>query len=273
MDNNPNAAGPEEVLYEENGAVATITLNRPERLNSLNADLARMLLGAINLATMSDEVRLIVLKGSGTCFMAGGDLYEFSTALETSQQAQEHWFGNLIDDAHAAIRAIKESPKPFIACIRGPVAGFGIGLVAACDLALASDGASFKLAYSLINATPDGGATYALPRLLGIKRALELTWMSAPIGAGEAASLGIINRAVRDDELEFELQSLILGLLKVSPSVIARTKFLIRDSYEANLPDQLEAEKFAFIECAKRVEFAQSVRDFLARKTFFGSKR
>lgn len=254
------------VTYKEADGIATITLNRPSRLNALDDDVARGLADAAYRAAASAAVRVIVVEAAGSSFMAGGDLQYFQQALDLPAEQRDAAFNELIDDAHSAIRTLRNARQPVIASIRGAVAGFGIGLVAACDLALAAENAFFKLAYSLIGATPDGGATYALPQTLGHKRAFELVALSDKIDAQRALQLGLVNWVVPESRIEAETLMVAQRLMQASERAINNSKRLLEQGAWSPLDEQLDAEKQAFVDGAASRDFAEGVSAFLQRR-------
>ena len=259
-------SGETTVLYEANNAAVTLVLNRPSQMNALNRLLAKQLRESAQRAVDDDEARVIVIQGAGSNFMAGGDLREFQDSLMLDPSARDAAFGGLIDDAHSAIRILRSAGKPVVASVRGAVAGFGIGLLAACDLAICSDDAFFKLAYSQIGATPDGGATYALPRMAGEKRAMELTMLSDRIDPATAQSIGLVNKMVPAATLNDEISELVRRLANLPPGALAKTKILVQRGNTARLDDQLELERRTFIDCAGSPDFREGVTAFLDRR-------
>ena len=149
------------VNYELDGGVAILTLNRPESLNAVNPDMVAGLLAASALAADDPVARAVVVRGAGKSFMAGGDLRWFREQLALPVAQRQSGFAELIAGVHAAIVNFKRMDKPLIAAVHGAVAGFGLSLMLAADLALATDDAYFTLAYSNIALSPDGGATWS----------------------------------------------------------------------------------------------------------------
>jgi 2-(1,2-epoxy-1,2-dihydrophenyl)acetyl-CoA isomerase len=255
------------VIYEQEDGVVTLTLNRPRQLNALNSALARQLAECVQRAETEADTRVIVIKGAGSHFMAGGDLQEFRLASALPAASRDSAFGALIDDAHAAIRALHACSACVVGSVRGAVAGFGIGLLAACDLALCADDAFFKLAYSQIGASPDGAATYAMPRWLGHKQAMELTLLSERFDASTAERLGLVNKVLPADSLDEELRKLVKRLTELPTLAVSKSKSLIRQGVVASLDEQLDAERQAFIQCAGTPDFTEGVSAFLERRT------
>lgn len=162
------------VRYDVRDSVAILTLNRPESLNALNLAMIAALRETTARAAFDPAVRAVVVCGAGEHFMAGGDLKWFREQLALPPAERQPAFEQVIGDVHASILNLKGMRKPVIAAVQGAVAGFGLSLMLAADLALAADNAYFTLAYSNIALSPDGGATFSLPRQVGLKQAMEI---------------------------------------------------------------------------------------------------
>lgn len=260
------------VEYALRGKTVTLTLNRPGQMNALNRELARQLSETARRAACEPNARVIVIQGAGSSFMAGGDLREFRDTLSHLGPVRDASFGALIDDAHSAIRTLRSCDRPVVACVRGAVAGFGIGLLAACDFAVCSEDAVFKLAYSHIGASPDGGATYALARLAGQKQAMELTMLSDRFDALTAQRIGLVNKVVPGELLDQQIEELVNRLAELPTLALAKTKALIHKAAAVHIDEQLDEERRAFIDCAGTPDFEEGVAAFLERRApRFGS--
>ncbi len=177
------------VLTSTAGGVITITMNRPKALNALNRELTLALRDAVFAAEQDQSVRCVVIRG-GEHFMAGGDLKYFHESVgKVSPTGLKVRFEGFIQEVHAMIIALRRMPKPVLASVSGAAAGFGLSLVMACDLAIAADTAYFTLAYSAIGVSPDGGSTFALPRLVGLKKAMEIALLAERFDAATAERL------------------------------------------------------------------------------------
>lgn len=255
------------LLYAVEGAVATITLNRPQVLNALDEPMIMRLREACEQARGDSSVRAIVLAGNGPAFMAGGDVTLFHAHLSRLPQIVER----LARELHFAILALRRAPKPVIAAVHGACAGAGVSLVAAADLAIAADDAQFMLAYSKLGTSPDGGSTYFLPRLLGSRKALELMLLSEAFDAATALSFGLVNRVVPSSDLAAGTHALAHRLAQGPTFAYAQTKRLVESSFEHSIETQLEAETQAFARCAGTADLAEGVRAFVGkRKPAFG---
>jgi 2-(1,2-epoxy-1,2-dihydrophenyl)acetyl-CoA isomerase len=254
------------VLVSAQEGVTTLTLNRPRALNALNRELTLALREAVFAAEHDPQVRCLVIRG-GEHFMAGGDLKHFGELIATrSSEEIRVQFEGFIHEVHALVLSLRRMPKPVVASVGGAAAGFGMSLMMACDLALAADNAYFTLAYSLIGATPDGGSTYALPRIVGQKKAMEIALLGDRFDAATAERLGLVNRVVPAASLEAETQKLAARLAAGPAAVYGRTKALVNRSLEHSLESQLQREAEAFAQSAAEPDFAEGLRAFLEKR-------
>lgn len=256
------------VLVDISGGVATITLNRPAVLNALNNAMATELASA--LAGLKDDpaVRVIVIEGAGDGFMAGGDVGFFHRQL--TENADTCGFRStvtdMIDTAQRIALAISTIPKPVIASVHGACAGYGLSLMLACDLAVVADNAKFTLAYIHLGTTPDGGASFQLPRVVGRKRAAEIALLGDRFGAVEAERWGMVNRVVPVGELKAATAKLAARLAAGPGLAYGRTKSLLALADGNSLEEQLAAEKIAFADSALTDDFAAGVSAFIDKK-------
>lgn len=254
------------ILSDTAGGVTTLTLNRPKALNALNRELTLALREAVCAAEHSSDVRCLVIRG-GEHFMAGGDLRWFAEQIkDRSEHERKLMFLEFIDEVHGLIISLRRMPKPVLASVSGAAAGFGLSLVLACDMALAADSAYFTLAYSLIGASPDGGSTFALPRVVGSKKAMEIALLGERFDAAAAERLGIVNRVVPAAALQGETARLAQRLAAGPTAVYARTKALLNGSLGASLETQLQREADAFAQCAAEPNFAEGLAAFLEKR-------
>jgi len=262
------------IVLTRDGDIATLTLCRPDAMNTLNREMIDSLVAHSAAVAADGSVRCVVIAGAGAHFMAGGDLREFAGQLTQPASERERYFTAMVEYVHTAIENIQRMPHPVIAQVQGAVAGFGLSLMCACDLAIASESAYFTSAYRNIGLTPDGGATYSLPRLVGTRKAMEIVLLGERFDAQEGLRLGLVNRVVREGELASTVQSWAHKLAS-GPVLAARNaKRLIHASSEATLATQLQAEAISFGRCAATNDFSEGLQSFLAKRVpRFGKDR
>ena len=225
-----------EVLYEVSDHVATITLNAPERMNTISGPMLAALSEHLLAADRDRDVRCIVLTGSGRAFCAGQDLAERDQpdAAPLDVELRERY--------NPIIRAIRSMGQPVIAAVNGVAAGAGASLAFACDLRICAEEARFVLAFGRIGLVPDSGATWFLPRLVGPAKAAELALAGDMLDAGEALRLGLVSRVVPGDQLLIEARALADRLAEAAPIALALTKAALQRSATLTLDEALDGE-------------------------------
>jgi 2-(1,2-epoxy-1,2-dihydrophenyl)acetyl-CoA isomerase len=220
------------------------------------------------MARVEDDpaVRCVVLRGAGDHFMAGGDIKGFHGRLTETPAARSAHFRDKIHSLHPAIVRMRRMPKPVIASLRGAAAGFGLSLALAADLAIAAEDAYFTLAYCLIGTSPDGGSSYHLPRLVGLRKAMEIALLGERFNAEAAHALGLVNWVVPGAELEVETAKLAGRLASGPGHALGETKALLNASFDNALPAQLALEAESFARCAATQDFAEGVTAFLEKR-------
>lgn len=256
----------DSIQLDIDGAVATVILNRPQSLNALDPDMSRRLRDVTEKLETDATIRVVVLRGAGAHFMAGGDVKWFQTVLDNPADQRRHILERLIAEVHASVIRLRRMAKPVVASVQGAVVGFGMSLMSACDFAIAADNSYFSLAYCRIGATPDGGATYALPRLVGIKQAMAIALLGDRLDARRAQELGLINRVVPLAELAAETQIIVARLARGPTAAYGRTKRLINESFEHSLSEQLLAELGCFADSTATADFAEGVNAFVDKR-------
>ncbi len=254
------------VLVAQSGPIATVTLNRPASLNALDHAMTEGLLDIFTRLETDSAVRVVLLKGAGEHFMAGGDLKSFAQSLGLEPAERRRRFEHFIHQMHPLVVTLRRMPQPVIASIRGAAAGFGLSLVMATDLAIAAEDAYFTLAYSLIGTSPDGSGTYHLPRLVGQKKAMEIALLGERFDAKTALALGLVNRVVPGAELESATTALAERLAAGPAHAYGNTKRLINRSLGSTLEAQLQAEAESFADCAATSDFAEGIRAFIEKR-------
>jgi 2-(1,2-epoxy-1,2-dihydrophenyl)acetyl-CoA isomerase len=251
-------------LEMREGAVAVITLNRPEALNALTVEMARELMSAIGEARRRGA-RGLVLTGAGRAFCAGGDLREMRKVAEKEGRI-EAFFDEPLGLLNECVLLLQQVPLPVIAAVNGVASGGGCNLALACDIVIAAESARFNQAFVKVGLSPDCGGTYVLPRLVGLRRAAELLMTGEQVDARSAVELGMINRAVADDQLMGAALALATQLAQAPTAAIAKTKRLLAESATNNLAAQLELEREAQIESGKTRDFLEGVAAFIEKR-------
>jgi len=260
------------LLVQREGRVATLTLNRPDALNTLDFALMDALVEAAAEVAGDDTLRVVVLRGAGRHFMAGGDLRTFAAELAKPPGERNTDFRRRIGRLHSAIEHFHRMPHPVVAQVHGAVAGFGLSLMNACDLVIASDDAYFASAYGNIALTPDGGGSWSLPRSVGMLRAMEILLLGERFDAQRALELGLVNRVVPAAELESAVAAVVNSLATGPVLAIRNAKRLLRESLGRTLSEQLDAEAVSFGACAGTDYFVEGIAAFLdKRQPRFGS--
>lgn len=254
------------LLLDIEDGVATLTLNRPDALNALNADMIVALGDTVPRLETDPAVRCVVLRGAGEHFMAGGDLKEFHAHLEQPAEDRRRRFEAMIHRLHPTIISLRRMPKPVVASLRGAAAGFGLSLGLAADLAIAAEDAYFTLAYCLIGTSPDGGGSFHLPRIVGLRKAMEIALLGDRFDAGAAKDLGIVNWVVPAAALDEETAKLARRLAAGPVRALANTKRLLNRSLDSPLEAQLQAEAESFADCAATPDFAEGIAAFVEKR-------
>lgn len=259
------------VTHSRSGAVLTLRLNRPEKLNALNDEMTAALIAGIESAATDASVRVVVLSGTGRGFSAGQDLEAFVKMKHapTPVSVADH----LRHGYNVIARRIREIEKPFVASLNGVAAGVGLSIALCCDLRIAAEDTHLTLGFSKIGLIPDGGGSMMLPALVGFGRALELAWTSDRVGAHQAFALGLVNRVVPTESLVEETEAYAARFAEMSPIAIGLTK---RAFNRAAIPDfaaWLEEEAVLQEEAASGPDLLEGVRSFLEkRKPAFASR-
>lgn len=247
-----------EVLTERDGAVLTITLNRPDVFNAFNAALHAALQAALEEAAAPD-VRTVVITGAGRGFCAGQDLKEFQEMPESIQERLERTY-------HPNIRVIRGLEKPVIASVNGPCAGAGLSLAAACDIRIGADAATFVPGFIGIGLVPDSGGSWFLHRLLGFARAFEWMTSNRKLTAAEAHAWGLVSEVVEGDGLAARTAELAGFYAGLPTRGIGLTKQLFEHAFDASLEEQLALEAELQQEATGTADFAEGVQAFLEKR-------
>lgn len=261
------------VLLGRAGTIATLTLNRPDALNALDFAMIDALVARTAELAADDGVHVVILRGAGKHFMAGGDIRVFAESLQQPGAQRAAQFQAMADRIHAAIETIARMPQPVIARVQGAVAGFGLSLMNACDLVFAADDAYFASAYLALGVTPDGGGTYWLPRVVGSRKAAEIMMLGERLDARAALDAGLVNRVLPAADLDDAVARAAERLARGPQHAVRGVKRLLRRSPGATMSSQLAAEAVSFGACAGMDDFTEGVRAFLEKRpASFGRK-
>ncbi len=224
--------------YEVQDGLATITLDRPEKMNALTPEMRQALGDHFETAARDPEVRAVLLTAAGKAFCASGDVGRMGDFTPTTAR-------DLLRLAHRMVRNLANIDKPVVASVRGAVAGIGWSMAMACDAVIASDTARFTQVFRHVGVAPDGGAIYFLTQHLGLLRAKELTMSGRRVDAQEALALGLVNRVVPDDELDATARAYAQELASGPTFAYSTAKKLYKQIYQPTLEAYLDAELWA----------------------------
>ncbi len=255
-----------DLLVEKNNSIATLTFNRPDARNALSNDMRFDLRDALAELEHDDDTRCIVMQGAGDHFMAGGDVKRMAEYIDKPAAEIRASFTQRIHDLHPIMFTMRRMPKPIIASVAGAAAGAGVSMALACDLVIAADSAFFTLAYVHIGTTPDGSASFNLPRAVGIKKAMEIALLGDRFDAKAAQDMGMINFVVPAADLKSETEKLATRLAGGPTHVYGNTKRLLYRSLENVWESQLQLEGETFADCAAREDFREGVTAFAEKR-------
>lgn len=253
----------QSLILERKDSVATITLNRPDAFNALNLALGRDLFHAAIEVDEDPEVRCVVVTGTGKAFCAGGDVKDFVDNLPR--------VGALVKELttylHGAVSRFCRTDKPVIMAINGVAAGGGLSLALSGDLVVATESARFTMAYSKIAATPDGSSSYFLPRLIGMRRTMELYFTNRVLTAREAFEWGLVTRVVPDTEFKTAVATLAREMAQGPSRAYGGAKRLFHESTWTSLETQMELEAQAIANSGRTEDFRAGVTAFAEKKS------
>ena len=247
------------LLLERAGTIATLRFNRPGALNAIDVPMATALRDAVRAIAEDTSVRCVVLRGEGKGFMAGGDLA--TLRADPVQGARD-----LLEPLNEAVALLAQLNAPVIAQVHGVAAGAGLSLMLQADFVLAAEGTRFNLAYINLGTSCDVGASWALPRLVGLRRALEIAMLGDTYTAQDAERLGLVNRVVPAAELDAAVQELAQRLASGPTLAYGHMRRLMRNAFDHDLPTQLAAEGDAFVACAHTADLPEGIEAFHAKR-------
>jgi len=251
------------VLLGVTDGVARITLNRPERGNALNQPMADAFLDAALRCANDPEVRCVVLTGAGKMFCVGGDVADFAG----NSASIAAFLGRLAGTLHQAMTILASMKKPMICLVNGPAAGAGLSMAISGDIVLAAPSAHFTAAYLGIGLTPDGGMTWLLPRLVGMRLAQDIILTNRRVDAVEAAAIGLVTRVVEEAALERDGADLAGRLASGAVASMGAVRKLLHESFASGLASQMDRELSSIAIAGESAEGREGVSAFLERRS------
>ncbi len=261
------ASAPPELKTMEleiEGEIGTLTLSRPDALNAMDPEMIDEL--SVIAAWLADRapLRALILTGAGRAFCAGGDVNWFKRGLDDDSIDLPSNVRRGADVLHQGIIDFRRIPYPVIAAVNGPAAGAGMSLALVCDTRIASEEAFFAVAYGRIGASPDGGMTYFLPRILGPSRAIELMLNDPNLSAQDALAAGLVAKVVPADQLMDEARAKATKLAAMAPHYVRMAKRLVAQSLDDTLADHLQLERHGIADSMATEDLQNGIRAFLA---------
>lgn len=262
MSKAPTPLAESSLLFTRENGIARLTLNRPRAGNSIDVKLSRALMEAAIECDEDDGIRCVLMTGAGQLFCAGGDIGGFAAAGDKIPALLKE----LTAYIHSAVSRFSRMGKPMVTAVNGPAAGAGFNLSLLGDIVLAAQSAHFTVAYTAIGMTPDGGTTWLLPRLVGLRRAQEWALTNKRISAAEALEAGLITRVVDDTALAEEATQIATQLAGAAVRAIGRTRNLLLDSFDHSLEQHLEQEARNIAAAGRDAEGQEGIAAFLAKR-------
>jgi 2-(1,2-epoxy-1,2-dihydrophenyl)acetyl-CoA isomerase len=248
------------IFFEIKNSVAYITLNRPEKFNSFNREMALRLQAHLDECASLHDVRCVYITGAGKAFCAGQDISELvgDEKIEIKQILSEHY--------NPIVKRIRNLPKPVVAAVNGVAAGAGANIALCCDVVVATASASFIQAFSKIGLIPDSGGTFTLPRLIGWQRASALMMTGDKVTASDALQMGMLYKVFADDVFETESKTIAATLSQMPTKGLAFTKHALNHSFHNNWEDQLLLEDEYQQKAAATEDYAEGIAAFLEKR-------
>lgn len=255
------------IRIEIDGEIGTLTLDRPDAFNAMSPEMIGEMIVAFGWLADQAPLRGLIVTGSGKAFCAGGDVTWFRKGVESDEIDLPSDVRRGAEALHQAIIDLRRIPYPVVAAINGPAAGAGFSLALACDMRISSSAAFFAPAYGRIGASPDGGMTYFLPRVVGPSKALELLLEDPNLSAADAKELGLVREVVEPDELMASAQALAGELAKKAPHYVRMAKLLCGVSIENSINDHLQLERHGIADSMATEDLRNGVETFFSGGT------
>jgi 2-(1,2-epoxy-1,2-dihydrophenyl)acetyl-CoA isomerase len=259
-----DAAGPlRTVLLDFEGGVATLRLNRPDKGNAIDENMAADIAEAATQIAERSDIRAVLIAGNGPNFTVGGDLGLFAG---TAREQLPNRLRRMIDSYHLAIERLTSIDAPVVAAVRGGAGGGGLGLLYAADIVVAADDARFALGYGALGLTADGGNTWFLPRVVGMRRAQELFLLNRRLTAQEALEFGLVSRLAPSDGVESEAVAIAAKLAAGPTRAFGAVRRMLKQSFETGLSDQLDAEKESIVAASGTDDAREGIAAFIDKR-------
>jgi 2-(1,2-epoxy-1,2-dihydrophenyl)acetyl-CoA isomerase len=250
------------IITQQDGNILQITLNRPEAYNALNLDMMKMLGEALSSAATDNSVKGILITGQGKAFCAGGDLKWISQQSDSAGSV----LYRLAPQFHLSIIEIRRMEKPVVAAINGIAAGGGFSLALACDFRVIGESTTLRQAYTSSGLSIDGGGSFALPRLVGLARAMEIMAFDRPISSAQALEWGLVTEVVANEEVVSATLAMLNDLTKTALHSFAWSKKLMNDSFNNTLETQLELERQGISDCGAHPDGQEGIKAFVEKR-------
>ena len=266
VDAMPAKAATDEVLYEVSDAIATLTLNRPERLNTISGPMLARLTQLLIKANEDPEVRVIVLTGTGRAFCAGLDLVDATQGSGIGSDKQVATVSVNLDLRNTPPTVLFASDKPTICSLNGSAAGYGLDTAMGCDIRIAGESAKMAAAFVKRGVVPESGGTWILPRLLGWSKAAELIFTGRTLSARESLELGLVNHVVPDAELAAKTREIALEMAANAPLAVQSAKRLMRMGLTETFNDHVHHVYLQFLQLIRTSDFREGMTSFLEKR-------
>jgi 2-(1,2-epoxy-1,2-dihydrophenyl)acetyl-CoA isomerase len=252
----------DSILTRQHGKILEITLNRPDAYNALNLDMMTRLAESLSMAATDASIQGVLITGKGKAFCSGGDLKWISQQKEAAGAVLHR----LAPQFHLSILEIRRMDKPIVAALNGIAAGGGFSLALACDFRVMGESATLRQAYTSSGLSIDGGGSFALPRLVGLARAMEIMAFDEPISSARALEWGLVTRVVPDADVLSESVGMLTRMTRTSLHSFAWSKKLMTYSFDNTLESQLELERQGISDCGAHPDGQEGIKAFVEKR-------